>query len=143
MFWFSSNTSSPLQPSKCRVFQSLQSTKYIKFDGTIKYFFLAKKRKRKDGFNRDGVEPENVGGTVVLPYQMVNCIFPTCKPGHTKCQVFESRFAKADLAPLGSFKMESVWTPWAIVQPSGSAESFCQLIAGALRSTSDAHVSNL
>ena len=85
--------------------------------------------------------PENVSGAVMLPYEMVNGIFSACKP--ETYQLFESRFAKPDLAPLGSFKMESVWTPWAIVQPSGSAESFCQLIAGALRSTSEAQVSNL
>ena len=51
-----SNTSSPLQPSKCNVFQSLENTKYKvgRYDGVSD---IARKRKIevKDGFNRDEV----------------------------------------------------------------------------------------
>ena len=77
-----SNTSSPLQPSRCKVFQSLREknellclylfccrvTIFLSFANKVKWVHSSKM-----------ILPKNVCWTVVLPNEVVNGIFPAPK----------------------------------------------------------------
>ena len=117
----SSNTSSPLQPSRCKVFQSLRGTEfevlcqhlcccrvtiYPSFANKIKWVHSSKM-----------ILPKNVCWTVVLPNEVVNGIFPAPKSEKNciktllirnilKWKFNENKMSPTHLAPRGSLRME-------------------------------------
>ena len=115
-----SNTSSPLQPSKCKVFQSLRGNvlevlcPYLFcFSVTINPSFT---NKFKWVHSSKMILPKNVCWTVVLPNEVVNGIFPapksetfcinTFSPDYIEVEIQWKKMSAAHLAPRGSLRME-------------------------------------
>ena len=114
------NTSSPLQPSKCKVFQSLRGNvlevlcAYLFcFSVTINPSFT---NKFKWVHSSKMILPKNVCWTVVLPNEVVNGIFPapksetfcinTFSPDYIEVEIQWKKMSAAHLAPRGSLRME-------------------------------------
>ena len=97
----SSNTSSPLQPSRCKVFQSLRGNKfevlcphlfccrvtiYPSFANKIKWVHLSKM-----------ILPKYVCWTVVLPNEVVNGIFPAPKSETICMKTFNPEYIEVEI----------------------------------------------
>ena len=114
----SSNTSSPLQPSRCKVFQSLRGNK---FELLGPYLFCCRvtiypsfANKIKWVHSSKMILPKNVCWTVVLPNEVVNGIFPAPKSETICMKTFNPEYIEVEIQ-----RKKCLQGTWPLEDPSG------------------------